>query len=137
MTPTTPPPTTIDFAQVRSRCPKAFAALEKHLQFDWSITDSGHLQYLIEEVAGDPIVLQYNTRDLFDFFDQQGVYVTVMGEHNPYEEETTFDSWITTFSIGERSKVMFCSHPTRAAAEAAAFTAGFEKLQEMLTNKSE
>jgi len=143
MTPTTPPPPTIDFAQVRSRCPKAFAALIAWFcqgkAFDRPLTiDTPQYDGLLSVFdtwidlrdgqfsAGDfRRVYTLNLRDLFDFFDEQGLFVMIERngtDDDPYcyvLEAANFLYWVTPY------------YPTRAAAEAAAFMAGFEKLEEI------
>lgn len=147
VTPTTPP--AIDFAGIRSRCPRAFAAL-----ITWFCQDKA-FQYTPTSKSPGPETIfpgtpgawidtkgglsmgdtrysyELNPRDLFDFFDEQGVYVTMRTVGFRYVPQ--FRGEIECMGGSRETPV----HPTRPAAEAAAFGAGFEKLEEMLGKEKE
>lgn len=126
MTPTTPLPPTIDFAQVRSRCPRAFAAL---------------MSFVRHRADLPPITpaivytwLGKHPRDLYDFFDEQGLFVGIhFAQANGGFGRNPKWYFYATILHGDSEDLK--AYPTRAAAEAAAFMAGFEKLEEMLTKK--
>lgn len=150
MTTTTPPPPTIDFAQVRSRCPKAFAALitwfcqgkafDRPLTIETPQYDgllSGFDTWIdlrdAQFSAGDfRRVYTLNPRDLFDFFDQQGLFVNTRMDYLGRELKVVWGYTLEHVSDSESpGELISCPYPTRPAAEAAAFTAGFEKLEEI------
>ncbi len=121
MTPT--PPHTLDFIAVRNRYPKAFEKLCQYLADKVGLKKFGEFA-----TTG---WIQNQPRELYDFFDSTEVYVSV--QLLLWQDEISKFGWFIRWH--GNIHVEQAQYPTRAAAEQAAFTAGFEQLEALSSNE--
>ncbi len=108
----------MNWESVRRKYPKAFDKYSEWLEDPTEITEYGFLVY-IEMNDKHTIV---NGRYLFDFFDEQGIYITIKYRYGiPVEKSFIWyiESWYDT-------------HTTRTEAEEQAFEKAFEILENKL-----
>ena len=78
----------------------------------------------------------WNTRDLYDFFDEQGIYISIMYTYywNSLDESDHYHfDWEIMFDTDDKIISAEVEEPTRTEAE----TIAFEKAFEILENKLE
>ena len=114
----------MNWKETKEKCPKA---LHKYNLYNWD----GYENYKIDNYA--PIVLKdlakTNNRNLYDFFDENGVIVSVIYEINAdgleYYDWEIYDNNTRTYPDNE--------HNSRTEAETEAFNKAFEILENKLT----
>ena len=66
-------------------------------------------------------------RDLYDFFDEQGIYITISAR--PLHDELPIEYWLYVI-VGKDIREISSNRDTRFEAEEAAFNKSFEILEE-------
>lgn len=108
---------TTSWRQVKKETPKAFKKFVK-----W--VDSESKDILQFELA---MILKHENRDLFDFFDEQGIYMNVFMDENPDNGNRYWD-W-QVFIDGECFGSSEVEEPTRKEAEIAMYNGAFKTLE--------
>ena len=108
----------MNYYKIKGSCPKAYALLIKYYSIDESLIGT---RYFPEDYLG---------RNLYDFFDEQGIYIGIIYS---YVEPEGFHAEIYNFSIRDRWYKHY--YETRTEAEEKAFEQAFEILENKLPIK--
>ena len=110
----------MNYYKIKGSCPKAYALLIKHYSIDESLIGT---RYFPEDYLG---------RNLYDFMDEQGIWIKIT-------PPIGFDEGLNDFewSIFSLRQEIFCkeSYKTRTEAEEKAFEKAFEILENKLPIK--
>lgn len=106
----------MNWKQINKDYPKAFKKFVKWLDCDSS-----------DMLKFEMMMILKNERDLYDFFDEQKVYINVFITEHPDKGNTYWD-W-ELFVDGECLGSSEVEEPTRKEAETAAFNEAFNQLE--------
>ena len=106
----------MDWRQLKKKCPKAFEKLKK-----WLDAESKDI------LRFELMMILKNKRDLYDFFDEAGIYMNVFMDENP-ETGSKYWDW-QVFIDGECFGSSEVEKPTRKEAETAMYNGAFKILE--------
>lgn len=133
----------MDYGQIKQSCPKAY---ENFCQWDtknWNFSQEEELVKIFteEELKANHKPSKRFWRDLYDFFDEQGIYIITKPVVYQLENRILIQCEINLvgiqkdgFAMKTLAEVGIFGAPTRPEAEEAAFVKAFEILEQQLNN---
>jgi len=109
----------MNWTEIKEKYPKASRLLINYYDIDDSLIG---IRYFVED---------YLARNLYDFFDEQGLYINILVEDNEYTNSINWLYWI----VDSEKRIDDYSFQTRTEAEEKAFEKAFEILENKLPIK--
>jgi hypothetical protein len=137
----------MDWQKIKEGCPKAFQELAKkykpstleYFEIKNIEQEGSEFSMLYDFGKGKEIIKGVITRDLYDFFDENGIMINVLEAGILTQDNSHYNKfiWVITSLEGVYNhNYPYAQYPPRAEAETAAFERAFEILESKLNKEA-